>query len=132
MSRKDLELDWRTAYSLFRKFQKLPSKFLDIKVTFSLLFKSFIEKCRIYFSKQSTEEMLNEWGQYLFPNSKKMSAYLQNFCLFLPTMLYPEEHQFGYKLWFEDFMKIWIDEPNNVDLSKLFSRLAQNASGYEY
>ncbi|KAH9394347.1 hypothetical protein TYRP_004398 [Tyrophagus putrescentiae] len=56
---------------------------------------------------------------------------------FLPTLLYPEEHQYGYQLWFQEFMELWISLPENGKnitshncFVKLFSRLAKDAKGF--
>ena len=39
------------------------------------------------------------------------------FSEFLPTMIVREQHQFGYKLWFDEFVKLWLDIRNQSPLN---------------
>lgn len=73
--------------------------------------------------------MLDEWKSELFyANADR--KYIDYFCLFLPTLMYPEEHKFGFQLWLGDFMKIWTTLKSCFwELTNLFSRLAKDASG---
>lgn len=79
--------------------------------------------------------MMAEWKDYLCIYSNKFSRYLYLFMLFLPLHLPPEEHDQGFRLWFEDFMRLWAAMPTQ-DTSYyynyflyLFSNLAKNAFG---
>src|SRR6185437_5798032 len=75
--------------------------------------KILIFAARAYFSVESTQEMLDEWRPLICPYHNSMEKAMGYFKLFLPTLLPPEEHQFGFKLWFHEFMDIWIACPNS-------------------
>lgn len=82
--------------------------------------------------------MLSEWKQYLCVYSNKYAKYVHCLALFLPTLVHPDEHEFGFKLWFEDFIKQWSSSPTSGTNPKLmnqnnvflFALLAQDANGY--
>jgi proteasome activator subunit 4 len=96
--------------------------------------KNLIRSSRPYFSNESTQEMLDEWRPLLCPYDTiiiKVTAYLE---LFLPTLLPPEQHQNGFKLWFEELMNLWQSSQNTPsweqNLISLFARLANDTIGY--
>ena len=96
--------------------------------------KNLIRSCRPYFSVQSTQEMLDEWRPLLCPYDTvilKASAYLE---LFLPTLIPPESHDKGFKLWFEELLLLWKSSQNTPsweqNLISLFARLANDTIGY--
>ena len=134
LTRNDLEIDWRiligvierTYYSSYHKH-----KILYIKSELISDLMTLVRHAKIYFTKQSTSEILNEWKQYLCCYSFKFTKYLYYFSSFLPTLLYPHEHEFGFKLWFEDFMHLYYttkcESANN--LINLFSQLAKDVNG---
>ncbi|KAH7645848.1 proteasome activator complex subunit 4-like protein 2 [Dermatophagoides farinae] len=109
ITRLDLELDWRVLYTLYEN----------------------ITNSKSYFSKDSTKEMLDEWKQYLCIHNEKYRLYMEYFSLFLPTLLPPEEHEFGFKLWLDDFIDMlnWSQVPYTT-LSNLLARLAEDVYGY--
>lgn len=92
--------------------------------------KQLICFARAYFSKNSTKEMLDEWKQYLCIHNEKYRRYMEYFSLFLPTLLPPEEHEFGFKLWLDDFIDMlnWSQVPYTT-LSNLLARLAEDVYG---
>ena len=51
-----------------------------------------------YFSIESTQEMLDEWRPLLCPFDETMGKGIAYMELFLPTLIPPEHHQFGFKL----------------------------------
>ncbi|KPM02394.1 proteasome activator complex subunit 4-like protein 2 [Sarcoptes scabiei] len=90
---------------------------------------------RVYFDVNATESILQRWSQYLCIHCKDFNRYLCYFSLFLPTLLYPEEHQKGFHSWFQDFFSLWLQIPlSKSKLHKpliiLFARLSQTACGY--
>lgn len=96
--------------------------------------KNLIRNSRIYFSKESTQEMLDEWRPLLCPYDTviiKATAYLE---LFLPTLLRPEEHQYGWHLWLQELMTFWQSSQNTPsweqNLISLFARLADDNIGF--
>ena len=50
-----------------------------------------------YFPVESTQEMLDEWRPLLCPFDESMNKGIAYLDLFLPTLLPPEQHQFGFK-----------------------------------
>ena len=139
LSRNDLELDWRTFYRLVVQTYHSPhfrSKTLNFELVLCAELPKLICCARVYFSKESTSEMLTEWKQYLCIYSHiSYLKYMQLFSMFLPTLVHPEEHQFGFKLWFQDFMNHWLSLPKTTsriiqeDFIFLFAQLAVDANG---
>lgn len=96
--------------------------------------KSAIRACRVYFDADSTREILEEARPLLCPfdtNMTKGTMYLE---LFLPTLMRPEEHAHGFKLWFDEVLLIWEKNLNSPswesNLIWLFARLSSNNVGY--
>jgi len=58
---------------------------------------NLVKSCRVYFSNESTQEMLDEWRPLLCPFDASMDEAMYYLEAFLPTALYPEEHETGYK-----------------------------------
>ncbi|XP_077536244.1 proteasome activator complex subunit 4-like [Haemaphysalis longicornis] len=137
LSREDLSIDWRPLYELYERLIYSRNKalgMLRLPANMEASLKVMIRSCRAYFSASSTQEMLDEWEPLLCPfdaSMKKGMVYLQ---LFLPTLLPPEHHERGFKLWFEKFITLWQNSTNSptweVNLVWLFSRLALNNVGY--
>lgn len=131
LPRKDLELDWKILYQLFQLCTNGYSRNSILRPTSKTLLrlKLLTRYCRCYFSVNSTKEMLDEWKSELFHVGSDRK-YISYFCLFLPTLMYPEEHQFGFQLWLDDFMKIWSTVKWCFwEMTSLFCRLAKDASG---
>jgi hypothetical protein len=64
------------------------------------LFNTFIKHARLYFSVESTQEMLDEWRALLCPFDTSFSKGIEKFELFLPTVVYPHEHDKSFKYFF--------------------------------
>ncbi|KAM9847519.1 proteasome activator complex subunit 4A [Aulostomus maculatus] len=87
-----------------------------------------------YFSESATQEMLDEWRPLFCPFDVTMQRAISYFELFLPTTLPPELHHKGFKLWFDEFISLWVSVQNlpswEVHLVNLFARLANDNIGY--
>lgn len=137
LSRDDLSVEWRPLYELYERLLYSPYEHLGMLLLPSNLetnLKQLIRCCRTYFSEASTQEMLDEWLPLMCPfdvTMHKAVAYLE---LFLPTMLPPEQHHRGFRLWFDKFIELWHNSHNSPvwenNLVWLFARLAQNNIGY--
>ncbi|CAN7938235.1 unnamed protein product [Ixodes hexagonus] len=137
LSRDDLSVEWRPLYELYERLLYSPYEHLGMLLLPSNLetnLKQLVRCCRTYFSEASTQEMLDEWVPLMCPfdvTMHKAMAYLE---LFLPTVLPPEQHHKGFKLWFDKFIELWQNSHNSPiwenNLVWLFARLAQNNVGY--
>nr|DBA27145.1 TPA: hypothetical protein GDO54_011320 [Pyxicephalus adspersus] len=96
--------------------------------------KTLVKACRPYFPEDATAEMLEEWRPLMCPFDVTMQKAISYFELFLPTSLPPELHHKGYKLWFDEFMGLWLSVQNlpqwEGHLMNLFARLANDNIGY--
>lgn len=137
LSREDLELPWRPLYELYERtmyspYEKIGMFLLPLNLDTTL--KALIQACRIYFSIESTQEMLSEWYPLICPFDTSMNKAISYLELFLPTCLPPEHHDKGFKLWMPDLMKIWQScyniNPWENQLVWLFARLASENIGY--
>ena len=70
-----------------------------------------------YFPVESTQEMLDEWQPLLCPFDTAMLDAAEYFAEFLPTVLAVNQHQFGYRLWFDKFVELWLDIRNQSPLN---------------
>lgn len=61
------------------------------------IFNNFVRNARIYFSTESTQEMLDEWRYLLCPFDMSMNKAIERFELFLPTLVYADEHEKTFK-----------------------------------
>ncbi len=52
--------------------------------------------------------MLAEWRPLMCPFDMSMMKAFELYDLFLPTLLNESEIQFGFKLWLEEFMQLWL------------------------
>jgi len=138
LSRADLVLPWRPLYNLIEKVKyskersfglyRCPQKFIE-----SL--QHLLRTVRVYFSADSTTEMLAEWRPLLCPFDAVMSQGIYFLSYFLPTCLMPEEHVKGFELWFKELIDYWVNCTHHVpesqeDLMKLFARLAEENVGF--
>uniref|UniRef100_A0A8D2NT94 Proteasome activator subunit 4 n=1 Tax=Zosterops lateralis melanops TaxID=1220523 RepID=A0A8D2NT94_ZOSLA len=87
-----------------------------------------------YFPEDATAEMLDEWRPLMCPFDVTMQKAITYFELFLPTTLPPELHHKGFKLWFDEFIGLWVSVQNlpqwEGHLVNLFARLATDNIGY--
>uniref|UniRef100_A0A671S9F1 Proteasome activator complex subunit 4A-like n=1 Tax=Sinocyclocheilus anshuiensis TaxID=1608454 RepID=A0A671S9F1_9TELE len=136
LSREDLELPWRPLYELqdrilYSKTEHLSLNWFPSSV--EAVLKALIKNCR-YFPESATQEMLDEWRPLMCPFDVTMQKAMGYFELFLPTTLPPELHDKGFKLWFDEFISLWVSVQNlpswEVNLVSLFARLANDNIGY--
>jgi len=137
ISPKELSIPWRPLYELYRRTNH--SKYKDLGIItipngYDSAINDLITKCRIYFPVDSTQEMLDEWRPLLCPYDLMMSNAINYFNQFLPTLVLPENHEKGFKLWFEEFITIWMSCQNKPSwewrMSSLLSRLASDTIGF--
>lgn len=138
INRNDLQLDWRSLYehlekTIYSTHQLKQTILVDPELATELLELAF--HARLYFSKESTSEMLNDWRQYMCIYSNSFKKYCELFQHFLPTVLPLDIHQYGFKLWFDDFMNLWLQlSHSQLDYNscciQLFSNLAKFCIGY--
>lgn len=57
----------------------------------------FLPFARIYFDKSATQEMLEEWRPILCPFDVSMTNFFVRCSLFMPTIMYEHEMEYGYK-----------------------------------
>ncbi len=57
----------------------------------------FIRYARIYFDVSATTEMLELWRNFMCPFDSEMNTAFERCKLFLPTLLYDYEDDYGYK-----------------------------------
>ncbi|XP_016085953.1 proteasome activator complex subunit 4B-like [Sinocyclocheilus grahami] len=155
LSRDDLELPWRPLYDLYesilysktehlglnwfpnyRAEASTKQKMLNIvrKRSVENVLKTLVKSCRLYFSESATQEMLDEWRPLLCPFDVTMQKAISYFELFLPTIMPPEQHHKGFKLWFDEMMDLWVSVQNlpawEGNLVNIFARLANDNIGY--
>uniref|UniRef100_A0A673KJN7 Proteasome activator complex subunit 4A n=1 Tax=Sinocyclocheilus rhinocerous TaxID=307959 RepID=A0A673KJN7_9TELE len=124
LSREDLELPWRPLYELQDRILYSKTEHLSLN-----WFPRYI-----YFPESATQEMLDEWRPLMCPFDVTMQTAMGYFELFLPTTLPPELHDKGFKLWFDEFISLWVSVQNlpswEANLVSLFARLANDNIGY--
>ncbi|XP_071784078.1 proteasome activator complex subunit 4-like [Asterias amurensis] len=137
LSRDDLVLPWKPLYQLLERILCSQYEILGLEWTPRTLegsLKSVVKLSRPYFSVESTQEMLDEWRPLLCPFDEMMSKGISCLELFLPTLLPPEHHQFGFKLWLDEMIGIWDSQHNcfswEETLVELFARVANDNIGY--
>uniref|UniRef100_A0A673KK60 Proteasome activator complex subunit 4A n=1 Tax=Sinocyclocheilus rhinocerous TaxID=307959 RepID=A0A673KK60_9TELE len=121
LSREDLELPWRPLYELQDRILYSKTEHLSL---------NWFPR---YFPESATQEMLDEWRPLMCPFDVTMQTAMGYFELFLPTTLPPELHDKGFKLWFDEFISLWVSVqnlPSWENLVSLFARLANDNIGY--
>uniref|UniRef100_A0A672TR48 Proteasome activator subunit 4 n=1 Tax=Strigops habroptila TaxID=2489341 RepID=A0A672TR48_STRHB len=128
LSRDDLELPWRPLYEMLERILYSKTENLGLN-WFPNGFLAFR-----YFPEDATAEMLDEWRPLMCPFDVTMQKAITYFELFLPTTLPPALHQKGFKLWFDEFIGLWVSVQNlpqwEGHLVNLFARLATDNIGY--
>ncbi|XP_015766712.1 PREDICTED: proteasome activator complex subunit 4-like [Acropora digitifera] len=137
LSRDDLVLPWRPLYDLveftfYSKYEVVGLKKHPLKLEETV--KHVVRVSRVYFSEESTQEMLDEWRPLMCPYDVTFGKAMFFFSLFLPTTLPPEKHDKSIKLWFDELLGIWQSCTNSArweeNCLKLFSRLARDNIGF--
>ncbi|PFX25218.1 Proteasome activator complex subunit 4A [Stylophora pistillata] len=100
ISRDDLVLPWRPLldlvdFTFYSKFEVHGLKKHPLKLEETV--KHVLYMSRVYFSDDSTQEMLDEWRPLLCPFDVKFAKAMFYFSLFLPTTLPSEKFDKGYK-----------------------------------
>ncbi|XP_054706567.1 LOW QUALITY PROTEIN: proteasome activator complex subunit 4-like [Uloborus diversus] len=128
LSRDDLVLPWRTLYQLFERL------YLSLSENIEYHLKSLIRSCRLYFSVDSTQEILDEFRPYMCPFDSGFARVVNYFESLLCTTLPPSEHDKGFRLWFDELMTMWQQWHNIPGWENgflwLFSRVAKDNIGY--
>ncbi|KAI0208909.1 Proteasome activator complex subunit 4A [Lamellibrachia satsuma] len=137
LTRDDLVLPWRPLYKLVVDVVYSPYEhhgLVLLPTNIENVVKNVVRVSRVYFPIEATQEMLDEWRPLLCPFDVTMMRGISFFELFLPTSLPPEEHDRGYKLWFDEFIRIWDSCQNSPSwearLVGLFARLTYGCLGY--
>ncbi|XP_071961962.1 proteasome activator complex subunit 4-like [Antedon mediterranea] len=137
LSRDDLVLPWRPLYELVKRilyssYEQLGMQWIPGSIEGCL--KNLVQSARVYFSDESTQEMLDEWRPLMCPFDYTMEVAITYFVSFLPTTLPPEKHHMGFKLWIDEFLQIWDSYHNSPQwegtLLELFARVAEDNIGY--
>ena len=120
----NLTIEWRPLFEIIKKlvFSRSKLKRQKQNLTPFPCIAAVIQNFNKYFSKESTQEMLDEFLPILDPhhNSFVIAHYI--LCLFLPA------HEETYKLWFDKFISMWPmyrSVPWDFQWLRLFSRLAR-------
>ncbi|TRY59018.1 hypothetical protein DNTS_012403 [Danionella cerebrum] len=134
LSRDDLELPWRPLYDLYESTVYSKTEPLGVKSLVRTVLNTLIKSCRVYFPVSATQEMLDEWRPLLCPFDASMHKAISYFQLFLPTLMPPEQHERGFKLWFDELMNLWVSLQAlpawEGCLVNLFARLAHDTIGF--
>ncbi|XP_034942579.1 proteasome activator complex subunit 4-like [Chelonus insularis] len=137
----ELELPWRPLYDLMIKIydrSKVSAAILGMQrvnlSTIKLLY-NVAHQTKTYFPVSATREILEELRPQLYlVSNATMEKTFQLLDSFLPVELLPENHVFGYKLWFEEIMKIWEVYYNSpiweTSMMSIIAKLAKNNIGY--
>ncbi|RWS28736.1 proteasome activator complex subunit-like protein [Leptotrombidium deliense] len=138
LSPDDLVIQWRPLYDLYTNMFYNSKETYGLHIVpdnFEFTFKLFLRKARLYFPLTATREILDELKPLLCVyNNYSISKATTLLNLFLPTLLKPEDHDNGFKLWFDDLLALWDTSQNNTQwetsLICLFSQLAKDNIGY--
>ncbi|KAG9329545.1 hypothetical protein JZ751_004278 [Albula glossodonta] len=129
LSQDDLELPWRPLYELYERILYSKTEHLGLNWfpnSVEGVLKMLVKSCRPYFPVSSTQEMLEEWRPLLCPFDLTMQKGISYFELFLPTILHPEQHHQGFKLWFEELMELWVSVQNLPAWEGIFTRFLRS------
>ncbi|CAG0897570.1 unnamed protein product, partial [Darwinula stevensoni] len=122
LSPEDLQLPWRPLFDLLKRLTSSTVQSLQMILP------------PPYFPLGTTQEVLDEVRPMFCPFDLKMLDALTYCELFLPTLLPPEHHDKGFKLWFEEFMTFWQMCSNSApwehEMMWLMGRLAYDNVGY--
>ena len=92
-------IDWKSIYKLYTRIGEAHDR-SPILVPANMergIFNTFVKHARLYFSVDSTKEMLDEWRPLMCPYDTSFSKAIEKFELFLPTVVFPDEHDQSFK-----------------------------------
>lgn len=131
-----MTIEWRPLYDIYCKyiFERKNLFQMGQSYGFESNLRVLIDVARNYFSVEATREILEEIRPVQCPfTACKIFRCSFLLGLFLPTQMYPEDHEKGYKLWFDEILQLWSG-PNAIQYEniffKLLSRLATHNIGY--
>lgn len=133
-----MTIEWRPLYKIYKKYQSGENHVFHLGESNNLEhnLSKLIEHSRLYFSLNATQEILDKIRPLLCPlSSCKMSRAALVLELFLPTRMFAKDFDKGYKLWFDEVIKLWL-EANWAHsawinlIFKLLSRLNKDTIGY--
>uniref|UniRef100_A0A4W3GV83 Proteasome activator subunit 4b n=1 Tax=Callorhinchus milii TaxID=7868 RepID=A0A4W3GV83_CALMI len=137
LSREDLQLPWRPLYEMIERILYSKTEHLGLNWfpnSIENVLKTLVKCCRPYFPDNATAEMLDEWRPLMCPFDVTMQKAISYFEMFLPTSLPPHLHHKGFKLWFDEFISLYVTVQNLPQwegiLVNLFARLAMDTIGY--
>ncbi|GAB1609586.1 proteasome activator complex subunit 4-like [Argonauta hians] len=136
LSPEVLSLPWRPLYefclTIFdSSYENLGLHLFSDSIVSTI--KDTIHNCRPYFPLESTEEMMHLWRPLFCPFDNIVYKPLNCMQHFLPTMLPPQHHSKGFKIWFDEIMLLWTTLNSSgceYNLVSLISRLAYDNIGY--
>ncbi|XP_014204670.1 proteasome activator complex subunit 4B [Copidosoma floridanum] len=137
ISPNELELPWRPLYELCNNTINKTAWNIPLQINSPSL-KTVLEKviyaAKIYFPANATQEILDELRSGICAfNYGVTRTSIKMLEWFLPTMMTPDRHEQGFKLWFDELLTLW---KNCTMLSiassllHLFSDLAYYNVGY--
>ncbi|XP_008550347.1 proteasome activator complex subunit 4 [Microplitis demolitor] len=137
----ELELPWRPLYDLMFRTMKRNKRsqvilgMQRVPIYMGKTLHSLVHDAKTYFPITATQEILDELRPKLcLIDSPQMDQTFTFLECFLPVQMLPQDHGVGYKLWFEEFMKLWEIFHNGTSwehsLMMLMSKLAWNNIGY--
>ncbi|RWS09927.1 proteasome activator complex subunit 4-like isoform X1 [Dinothrombium tinctorium] len=139
ISRQELNLDWRKPYHFCKTILECKNArigLLSIPQHLKDSIYDLIMDLNIYFSPDSTAEMLDELIPHLCPFvASEMDITTRYLEVFLPLLMKPEFFAKGCQLWFDKLFYLWqtFQSPTNSweqSLVSLFSRFSFNTIGY--
>ncbi|GCB62155.1 hypothetical protein scyTo_0011429, partial [Scyliorhinus torazame] len=137
LSREDLQLPWRPLYEMMERILYSKTEHLGLNWfpnSVENVLKTLVKCCRPYFPSEATAEMLDEWKPQMCPFDVTMQKAISYFEMFLPTSLPPHLHHKGFRLWFDEFIGLYVTVQNlpqwEGNLVNLFARLATDNIGY--
>lgn len=138
ISNEELQLDWRPLYEtyerlLYSETETLGLRFVPENLESNLSYA--IRLARPHFNMSATQEMLDEWRPMLCPFSVSIQRAVTYLNLFLPTTLPPEHHDKGFRLWFDEVIRLWLSGKiclgtYESKLTLLLSRLSSDCMGF--
>ncbi|OQV18206.1 Proteasome activator complex subunit 4 [Hypsibius exemplaris] len=132
-----LSVEWKPIFKLYDLIEMSKDQFHGVLYWPDKMeedMRELIGYCRYYFPLSATQEMLDEFRPMFCPFDDSMARAMGYLSMFLPTMLKPTEAEHGYKLWLDEFLRLWLGfhgVPSwEAPMLQLFSRVAAENIGY--